>query len=182
VPIGLAIAACCCALGAADAGAPGRLAFRGHLPIGDVDGEFHRWRITRAVIDDLHPQRSAVDVEVDLTSLDTANAIRDRHLRSDRFLDVARFPTATVHLRDVQADGDDAFTAQIELDLHGHTQTLPMHFAIVDRAARRVTGAAVLKRTDFGVGTPRGGLFQVGEEVQVTVDVVVPPAGEATHG
>lgn len=167
---------------AADGAAPGTLRFRGHVTLGGVDGEFHRWRVVHATIDDLHPERSAVEVEVDLASLDTGNGIRDRHLKSESFLDVARYPTATVRLHDIHLGDAAAFSAEAEITLHGQTHTLPMRFAIVDRDDRHITGALELRRSDFAVGTPRGGIFQVADEVEVSVDTVVPPPGTAADG
>jgi polyisoprenoid-binding protein YceI len=154
---------------------PGAIRFRGRVSLGPVDGEFVRWRVTRAVIDDQDPARTEVDVEIDVGSLDTDNRVRDRHLRSDDFFAVEQFPTATARLREVRPDGD-GFTARIELDLRGVTRTFPMRFAIADRAKRRVAGSVTLRRTDFGVGSERGGLIRVDDEVEVEVDVVVPAA------
>lgn len=156
-----------------DAAPPGTIGFRGRVSLGPVKGTFGRWRLTRAVIDDQDPARSEVDVEIDVASLDTGNSVRDRHLRSDDFLDVARYPTATVRLRAVRLDGE-AFAAEVALELHGVTRTLPMRFEIVDRPARRVRGLVTLRRTDYGVGTERGGLLRVYDEVEIEVVVVVP--------
>jgi len=49
-----------------------------------------------------------------------------------------------------------------------------MRFSILDRDARRIAGTVTLRRSDFGVGSARGGIFQVADEVQVSVDAVVP--------
>ncbi len=65
-------------------------------------------------------------------------------------------------------------SAQLDLELHGRTRTLPVRFTIVDRVARRVAGSVTLKRSDFGIGTPRGGIVQVSDEVRISVDTVVP--------
>jgi len=169
------------ALGVPDA-APGVIRFRGHLPLGDSEGEFRRWEITRARIDDQHPDCSEVDVSIDLASLDTGNSMRDRHLKGPDFLDVEHYPTATVKLDTVLVEDADHFSARVQLELHGHTRDLVMHFFIADRAARRVTSDAVLKRTDFDVGGLGSFLnpLRVDDEVRIIVEVFVPlPASGA---
>jgi polyisoprenoid-binding protein YceI len=43
-------------------------------------------------IDEAHPERSSVEVELTAASIDTRSEQRDQHLRSADFLDVERFP------------------------------------------------------------------------------------------
>ena len=46
-------------------------------------------------VDDAHPEKNRVNMILDVSSIDTNHAERDKHLRSDDFFDVAKFPTAT---------------------------------------------------------------------------------------
>src|SRR4029079_4544343 len=124
----------------ADEPPPGVIHFRGHTAIGSSEGEFRRWHITDAVIDEEHPERSSVALVIDLTSLDTGNDTRDRHLRSADFFDVDHYPTATLRLSAVELEDSKHFAATVDLNLHGRSQSFPMRFAIVDRAARRIAG------------------------------------------
>src|SRR5215470_447904 len=137
---------------AADDSPPGVIRFRGQTAVGFSEGEFRRWHITDALIDEEHPERSSVAVVIDLTSLDTGNDTRDRHLRSADFFDVNRYPTATVRVSDVAVEDAQHFIASVQLDLHGQSKTFPMRFVIVDLAARRIAGQMSLRRSDFAVG------------------------------
>src|SRR5882724_1030336 len=161
---------------AADDSPPGAIRFRGHMALGYSEGEFRRWRITDAVIDEENPERSTIALVIDLTSLDTGNDTRDRHLRSADFFDVDHYPTATVRLTAVEVEDAQHFVATVELDLHGRSQSFPMRFAIVDRAARRIAGEITLKRSAFEVGATAGFFnpFRVDDEVHVMVEAVVP--------
>ncbi len=161
---------------------PGSIRFRGHTAIGSSEGEFRRWRITRAIINENRPEHSTVEVVIDLGSLDTGNATRDRHLRSADFFDVERYPTAVVSVGDVRLDDPQGFTAAVRVDIHGRSRTFPMHFAIVDRAARRIAGRITLKRSDFDVGTTRRFFnpLRVDDAVDVVVEATVPPANDAS--
>ena len=166
----------CRAIAPADEPPLGAIRFRGQMALGSADGEFRRWHITDALIDDDHPERSTVAVVVDLTSVDTGNDTRDRHLRSADFLDVERYPTATIRVTGVMMNDAQDFTASVQLDLHGRSKTFPMRFAVVDRAARRIAGEITLKRSDFGVGGSGSFLnpLRIDDDVQVTVETVVP--------
>jgi polyisoprenoid-binding protein YceI len=158
--------------------APGVIAFDCHIrTVGSSGGTFRRWCITRAHIDEAHPERSEVDVEVDLASLDTGIGERDRHLRGESFLDVEHYPTAVARLRNFRLDDPDHATADVTLDLHGRSATFPMTFAITDRGARRIHGEATLRRLDFDVGPQLGWRNPMGivNDVQLSVETVVPP-------
>ena len=183
--VALAISSLFCAVvGGADDGSPGAIRFRGHMALGFSEGEFKRWRITEAMIDEEHPERSSVALMIDLTSLDTGNDTRDRHLRSADFLDAERYPTAAVRVSDIKLEDAAHFTANVQLDLHGRSHSFPMQFVVVDRAARRITGETTLRRSDFGVGAT-GSFFnplRVDDEVHIMVDVSVPAAEGSTHG
>ena len=179
--LAIAVGSFLCGVAAAADRPPGAIHFRGHLPIGSSDGEFRQWHITDALIDEEHPERSTVAVVIDLTSLDTGNDTRDRHLRSADFFDVDHYPTATVRVGAVEVVDSQHFAATVELDLHGRSQRFPMRFAIVDRAARRIAGEITLKRSAFGVGATAGFLnpFRVDDEVYVMIEAVVPVSQDA---
>jgi polyisoprenoid-binding protein YceI len=166
---------------AADEPPPGAIRFRGHMALGSSEGEFRRWQITDAVIDEENPEHSTVTLVIDLTSLDTGNDTRDRHLRSADFLDVDHYPTATVRLSAVEVEDSQHFAARVELDLHGRSQSFPMRFAIVDRAARRIAGEMSLKLSEFGVGATKGFFnpFRVDDEVHVMIEAVVPASQDS---
>src|SRR6266849_5731830 len=104
ISVAVAIGSALCGGVAAADSPPGAIRFRGHLPIGSSEGEFRHWHITDAVIDEAHPERSSVAVLIDLTSIDTGNDTRDRHLRSADFFDVDRYPTAMVRVSAVEVE------------------------------------------------------------------------------
>jgi polyisoprenoid-binding protein YceI len=182
VLVAMTVGSLLCGVAAAvDDSPPGSIRFRGHVAVGPSEGEFRRWHITEALIDEDHPERSSVTVVIDLTSLDTGIDKRDRHLRSADFFDVDRYPTATVRLDNVQLEDGTHFIASVQLDLHGQSKTFPMQFAIVDRGTRRIAGEVTLKRSDFGVGAigSRFNPLHVDDDVQVMIETTVPQAQHA---
>ena len=72
-----------------------------HMMITTVRGRIAELRGT-ITLDEAHPDRSTVEVELDAASIDTRSEQRDAHLRSGDFLDVERFPTITFRSRRVE--------------------------------------------------------------------------------
>jgi polyisoprenoid-binding protein YceI len=61
-----------------------------HMMISKVRGSFRKFSGTVVIAED--PTQSALDVTIDAASIDTGDATRDEHLRSEEFLDVAHYP------------------------------------------------------------------------------------------
>jgi len=65
-----------------------------HMMFTTVKGRFGTFSGT-IHLDEQHPQRSSVEVEIDAASLDTRTEMRDNHLRSADFLHVEEHPQIT---------------------------------------------------------------------------------------
>jgi polyisoprenoid-binding protein YceI len=106
---------------------------------------------------------TAVDVDVDLTTLDSDSDRRDGALRS-RGLESDRFPTATFTLTDPVAlpagltDGERAtVTANGELTIHGVTNEAAVELqAELQGDNAVVVGNAPIALTDYGIDPPTG--------------------------
>lgn len=64
----------------------------------DFEGRYH--------YDSKNPQASKVNVTINTQSIDTNHAERDKHLRSDDFLDVSKHPTITFDSDSYQPSAD----------------------------------------------------------------------------
>src|SRR3954470_12471627 len=71
-----------------------------HLMITKVRGRFRA--VTGTITIDEVPERSHVEVEIDVASLDTGNADRDAHLRSADFFDADQYPTISFRSTSVE--------------------------------------------------------------------------------
>lgn len=82
------------------------------------DGEFS--------YDPAKPEASSVSVTIDTTSVNSNHAERDKHLRSDDFLNVEKFPSATFVSKSIVLDGDDKEEFDIvgDLTLNGVTKSI----------------------------------------------------------
>jgi len=68
------------------------------------------------------PEQSKVNVTLKTASVDTNHAERDKHLRSDDFLNVAKHPTATFESTSVKSTGEGTADITGNLTLNGVTK------------------------------------------------------------
>jgi polyisoprenoid-binding protein YceI len=106
---------------------------------------------------------AAVDVEVDMTTLQSDNGQRDGQLAT-RGIEYERFPTATFTLTSPVAlpeAADDAWSVSTQatgdLTIHGVTRevTISLEAEVTDGSAA-VVGQAPVKLTDFDIEAPTG--------------------------
>lgn len=99
-----------------------------HLGIAWVQGRFNRFE-GEFRFDEATPADSRVSVTIDATSVDSNHAERDRHLRSDDFLDARRFPSASFVATGLEDHGDGRAVLTGELTLRGVTRpvTIDVH-------------------------------------------------------
>lgn len=128
------------------------------------------------------PESLAVDVTIQMKSVDTDNKQRDDHLKSPDFFDVAKFPTMTFKSTSAKAGKDGAIELVGDLTLHGITKSVtldvePISDVMKDPWGNTKVGTSAttkINRTDFGLSWNKaletGGVI-VGEEVRITLDI-----------
>ena len=131
--------------------------------------------------DQEHPERSRVDVTIHAASIDTAEADRDKHLRSADFFDVEKYPTLAFASTSVTPRGGNTYDVAGNLTIHGVTRqvVLPASFlgAATDPWGNSKSGfeaELTLNRKDFGLtwnAALETGGFLVGDEVKVSLSV-----------
>mgnify|MGYP001024448196 FL=1 len=108
------------------------------------------------------PANSALEVTVKTASIDSNWAERDKHLRSDEFLEVEKFPTAV--FKTTKYDGD-ASGGKMEgtLTLHGVTKPITLDVKYVGEGddpwggyRAGFTATTSLNRSDFGISHELG--------------------------
>ena len=89
-----------------------------HLMIANVKGRFAS--VAGSVtLDESRPATPAVDVTIDVASIDTRNEQRDAHLRSADFFDAAHHPTLTFRSRSLTGDPTGHFSLVGDLTIRG---------------------------------------------------------------
>jgi len=92
-----------------------------HLGYSWLLGRFNRFR-GEFSYDKKHPETNRVKVTIEVASLDSNHAERDRHLRSERFFDVKRYPTAVFESTRWEELGDGRARLTGRLTLRGITR------------------------------------------------------------
>ena len=72
--------------------------------------------------DENNPDKASVQVEIDVASIDSNHAERDKHLRGEDFLDVKKFPRASFVSSSFKDNGDGTAVLKGDLTLHGVTK------------------------------------------------------------
>jgi polyisoprenoid-binding protein YceI len=121
------------------------------------------------------PENSQLSVTVNTGSVDTGFPARDTDLKSEKFLDVAKYPEMRFVSTKVIVDKDKTLRIDGQLTLHGVTKPLTLH-AKLNKAApnpfdKRPTlgfsATGSLKRSDFGISTY---VPMIGDVVTLTID------------
>ena len=121
-----------------------------HLGFSWLEGRFNRFRGSFDY-DEANPANNRVEVEIDVASLDSNHAERDKHLRSARFFDVKKYPKAT-------------FVSTAWVDHGDGTATLKGRFTL-----RGVTRDIELDVTRMGAGKDPWGGYRRGFEATTTL-------------
>jgi polyisoprenoid-binding protein YceI len=163
-----------------------------HLAISTVRGAFSKVTGT-IILDENDVTKSAVDVTIDVSTVDTREPNRDNDLRSDKFFDVAHYPSMTFKSRKVEqvapgklkVTGDLTIrgtTKEVVLDVDGPTAPVKDPWGN-QRAA--VNATTKINRQDFGVkwnATMDNGGVVVGDDVPITIDVEMIKQAPAKSG
>jgi polyisoprenoid-binding protein YceI len=123
------------------------------------------------------------EATLDTASVVTGDANRDASLRSERFLDVERFPAMSYRSHTVQTLGGSRFLILGTMTLRGVSREVPLEATFEGRTIDNrgydrsgFSGTAVFDRKDFGITWNQpleaGGVF-IGETVTITLDVEV---------
>ncbi|HEY7064890.1 MAG TPA: YceI family protein [Chloroflexota bacterium] len=119
------------------------------------------------------PTKWSVAATIDATSVESACAARDHHLRTADYLDVENYPTITFQSKRVERAGD-GYKVYGDLTLHGVTREIALdgqfHGEATDNRGlqrRGLSARAAIKRSDFGVGTQGGA---VANDLELQID------------
>jgi polyisoprenoid-binding protein YceI len=128
-----------------------------HAMVTKVRGSFNEFEGT-ATIDGTDPTKSSASLTVQVASIDTRNAQRDGHLRTNDFLDVEAFPQLTFQSTAVSHEGDNDFVVTGDLTIKGVTRSIsiPLEFQGAakdpfgnDRIG--LEGSVAINRSDYGI-------------------------------
>ena len=163
-----------------------------HLGLSTVRGAFSK--LSGAVLlDGQDISKSSVEVTIDVNTVDTREPDRDKDLRSERFFDVAHFPTMTFKSKKVEQLAPGKLRVTGDLTIHGITKEVLLDVDGLTAPVKdpwgnqRVAASATTKinRQDYGVKwnakLDNGGVV-VGDDVNITIDVELIQKAAAKSG
>ncbi|MDA0978345.1 MAG: YceI family protein [Proteobacteria bacterium] len=124
------------------------------------------------------PEASTISVTVDMTSLDSDHAERDKHVRSADYLNVGKYGTATFQSTGVEMTGEKTARLTGDLTFFGTTRPLTIDVEHIGGGPDPWGGyrqgfevRAVLKPADFGLDlTKKLGPSTAEVELMLTVE------------
>jgi polyisoprenoid-binding protein YceI len=94
-----------------------------HIGISILSGRFNKFKGTFSY-DEKDIESSSLSVYIDTSSLDSNHAERDKHLRSDDFFDVKKYPKATFTSTKFVDKGQGKLAITGDFTMHGITKSL----------------------------------------------------------
>jgi polyisoprenoid-binding protein YceI len=161
-----------------------------HMMFTTVKGQFGAFS-GEITVDEEHPERSSVAVEIEAASLDTRTEMRDNHLRSADFLHVEAFPTITFKSTGIELPpGAHArpgleFKVVGDLTIRGTTRPVVLDAAYTGEGTgpygnqiKAFSAKTKINRKDFGltwnVALETGGVL-VGDEIKIEIETQANP-------
>lgn len=140
----------------------------------DVAGE--------VVLDADNPANSSVRATIQVASVDSSNDTRDEHLRSERWLNAAAFPTIEFRSTSVRMLGDNHAAVTGDLTMLGQTHPVTLDVRLNrmgplpnnQRQAAGFTATGALQRSGWGSATAAQ---LIGDDVAIRIEALaVAPA------
>ena len=151
-----------------------------HAMVTKVRGSFNEFEGT-AVLDGANPANSHAEVTIKAASIDTRNAQRDEHLRSNDFLAMDEHPEITFTSTGVRQADDTTFELTGDLTIRGITKSVTIPFTFEGAAKdpfgnlrAGFEGSVAINRKDWGVNwnaALEGGGVLVSDRVTLEFEV-----------
>ncbi|MGA1176319.1 MAG: YceI family protein [bacterium] len=149
-----------------------------HMLFSTVRGKFNDVQAT-AQIDEQTGSLSSVNAEISVASVDTDNAKRDGHLRSDDFFNAERYPTITFESTSIEPEGNGNYRVDGILTIRDVSKPITLEGKLLGKMPGRVAfeAAGQINRQDFNVTWNKalqsaGGLM-VSDEVDLNIEVAL---------
>jgi polyisoprenoid-binding protein YceI len=138
-----------------------------------VEGSF-KLQSGKLVYDAANPSANSVEAVIAVTSVNTQDADRDKHLNKPDFFTTEKFPTATFKSTKWEAAGENKFKVTGELTIKDVTRPVTLDVALLGMGpgpqGKTISGwqaTTKLNRKDFGISYGPS----IADEVSLTINV-----------
>lgn len=153
-----------------------------HMMVTTVRGQFKQYRGTLE-LDPSDFARSKFEGEIEVASIDTGNAQRDDHLRTNDFFDVASYPKITFKSTRIEPKEDGEYVVHGDLTMRGVTKPVALDVEfhgisknMMGKTIAGISARGTVNRKDFGVSfnaVLEGGGLALAEKVKIEIDAEV---------
>jgi polyisoprenoid-binding protein YceI len=111
---------------------------------------------------------STLTASVEVNTVNTDNADRDEHLKSEDFFDVAKYPKITLKSVSFKHRGGNNYTGVFDLTIKDKTKLVEIPFTYLEKGnSQSFNGSFKINRLDFGVG---GHSMIMSDEVIISIN------------
>ena len=150
-----------------------------HLVISETTGRFEKFDV-KVTSSSAEFTDAVIEATIDVNSVNTQDAKRDGHLKSNEFFDAEKFPTMTFKSSKVEKLADGNLKVYGQLTIRGVTK--PVVLMATKRGPVKafggerigLKGTTTINRQEFGVSWNKNldaGGVMVGDDVRVTINV-----------
>lgn len=151
-----------------------------HMMISKVRGQFESFSGS-VQYDEENPTRTAVDIEVDINSINTREEQRDTHLKSPDFFDAATYPVMRFKSTAVEKTGEDTAKLHGDLTIRGVTKPVTLDVDYAGQAkspwgtiSAGFSATSTINRKEWGLNWNQaletGGVL-VGDKIQIEIEL-----------
>jgi polyisoprenoid-binding protein YceI len=151
-----------------------------HLMIATVKGRFGDVKGT-VQYNEAEPNKSRVEIEIPIGTINTHNEQRDAHLRSPDFFDAANHPLMTFKSRRIDGDINGEFKLVGDLTIRGNTREVALDGEFQGRArdpwgGERMgfTASGKINRREYGLHWNQAldaGGWVLGDDIKMSIEV-----------
>ena len=126
----------------------------------DVIGRFNDYKGS-VQFDPINPERSEISFEIEVKSIDTGLRKRDKHLRSEDFLDASEYPLITFKSSSIEKQDDSSLklTGTLTIKDVSREISIPLSYAgtmghplVKNTEVAGFNGEITIDRLEYGVG------------------------------
>ena len=151
-----------------------------HFGISETEGRFTKFE-GQVYSDKPDFSDAAIELIIDVSSINTEDTQRDNHLRSADFFDAAQFPSIIFKSRAIAPTGDNRYQLTGDIQMHGVTREIILHVVyrgtVEDPFNNTKAGFIIsgeVDRTKFGLtwnGVLAAGGLLVGNTVNFSINI-----------
>ncbi|HEY4147662.1 MAG TPA: YceI family protein [Chitinophagaceae bacterium] len=135
----------------------------------DAGGVFKKFS-GMIVFDEKNPAASSFDLTIDAASINTGNALQNKHAKSDEWFDVAKYPVIKYVSKKIVKTAT-GYQVTGDMNMHGVKKEMVIPFSFQPTGNSGLfKGSFTINRNDFHLGKPGP---DVAEEIKVDVSVPV---------